>query len=257
MTSVPDRACPLTASELYLFDTMGFIRLPELLSRAAARRMLDATMALPSRVMAGRGDKERFDDLIDGDPTFMDLARSDGVLGRAESVINQPFRLVENYALRRTGPSGFYLHNGQSEVLRYGVGREARRNMSLDHTYHDGRLYCLHVKMLVYLTDVNIDDDGPFCYLQGSHKANFARFPNGEPLSERPPLTREHFPSLNTARARAGDALLLNEALLHGTLPKTTTSERVVLAFSFAPTFVTDWQEVDHSSDDLRRLGHY
>ena len=257
MTLLPVRSHPLTAEEMYLFDTMGFVRMPGFLSGCAVQHLMGATTALPSRIMAGRGDKERFDDLVDGDPSFMELARSDGALGPAESVINQPFRLVESYALRRTGPSVFYLHNGYSEVLRYGPGRVVGRNMGLEHTYHDGRLYCLLVKMLVYLTDVLADEDGPFCYLQGSHKANFARFPDGEPLTERPPLGHEHFASLSTAPVRAGDAILLNEALLHGTLPKTTTSERVVLAFTYAPTFVTDWREIDHSSDDLRRLGHY
>lgn len=251
------RTHALNDAELYLFDTMGFVQLPGFLEPDRVEELLAATRTLPSRIMAGRGDKERFDDLVGGSPLFADLVHRDAMLGPAESVINQPFRLVESYALRRSGPSVFYLHNGHSEVLRYGAGREVRRNMSLDHTYHDGKLYCLLVKVLVYLTDVEADEDGPFCYLQGSHKANFARFPAGESLAQRPPLTREHFPSLGTAPARAGDVLLLNEALLHGTLPKTSTSERVVLAFSFAPAFVTDWQEIDLTSTDLRRVGHY
>jgi len=257
MTSGTTPLHALTDTELYLFDTMGFIKFPGFLSRAATQDLLAETRSLPSRMMAGRGDKERFDDLVGGSAVFADLVHGDRVLGPAESVINQPFRMVESYALRRTGPSVFHLHNGHSEVLRYGAGREVRRNMGLHHTYHDGRLYCLLVKTLVYLTDVVSDEDGPFCYLQGSHKANFARFPGEEPLADRPPLNREHFPSLATVAVRAGDALLLNEALLHGTLPKTTTSERVVLAFSFAPAFVADWQEIDLTSTELRRVGHY
>jgi Phytanoyl-CoA dioxygenase (PhyH) len=207
--------------------------------------------------MAGRGDKERFDDLVGRSPRFAEFAGHDGLIGPARSVINQPMRLIESYALRRSGPSVFYLHNGNSEVVHIGGGRTVRRNMGLDHTYHDGRLYCMFVKMLVYLDDVSTEDDGPFCYLQGSHKANFACFPEGAEAIGRPALTRPRFPSLETAPAAAGDAIPLNEALHHGTLPKSTPSERTVLAFGYAPAFVGDWKEIDIESADLARLGHY
>lgn len=257
MTSTPTRSHPLTDSELYLFDTMGFVVLSGLLPYDAVEGFRAQALALSSRIMPGRGDKERFDDLAGHSAAFAELARSPGLLSPAESVINQPFRLIESYALRRSGPSVFYLHNGNSEVLRYGGDRVVRHNMSFDHTYHDGKLYCLFVKMLVYLSDVRSDADGPFCHLQGSHKANFARFPDSEDIAPRPTLTKENFPSLATVPASAGDAILLNEALLHGTLPKTTASERVVLAFSYAPTFVTDWREISIESSAYGQLGHY
>ncbi|MGH8902503.1 MAG: hypothetical protein ACRDYA_12695 [Egibacteraceae bacterium] len=57
--------------------------------------------------------------------------------------------------------------------------------------------------------------------------------------------------------AEPGDAVLLNEALLHGTLPKTSDGERIVLPFSYAPAFDADWQEVDVHSPDIHKLGHY
>lgn len=257
MISMPTRSHPLTDSELYLFDTMGFVSLPGFLSSGGVELLRSEALALSSQIMSGRGDKERFDDLAGRSSIFAELARSPGLLAPAESVINQPFRLIESYALRRSGPSAFYLHNGNSEALRYGGSRVARRNMSFDHTYHDGKLYCIFVKLLIYLSNVWTDADGPFCYLQGSHKANFARFPDSEEITPRPALTVANFPSLTTAPASAGDALLLNEALLHGTLPKFTTDERIVLAFSYAPAFVTDWHEIDIESTVYGQLGHY
>lgn len=257
MTFAPDRAHALSARELYLFDTMGFVKIPQFLTRETAQACRAEVLDLPSRLMEGRGDKERFDDLVGHSPHFDALAGGEAMLACVEPVVNQPLRLIESYALRREGASVFYLHNGNSEVLRYGRDSVVRRNMSVSHSYHDGKLFCMFVKVLIYLTDVHGDDDGQFCYLQGSHKANFPWFPDPESFAARPALTLENFPSLASVQASAGDALLLNEALLHGTLPKSSDGERLVLAFSYAPAFVTDWKEIDIESNDIAKLGHY
>jgi hypothetical protein len=45
--------------------------------------------------------------------------------------------------------------------------------------------------------------------------------------------------------------------LLHGTLPKTSPGERIVMAFSYAPAFVADWKGIDKDSTDITKLGHY
>lgn len=257
MTFTPNRTEALSAEELYLFDTMGFVRVPGFLSREVAEECRSEVVRLPSRRMEGRGDKERFDDLVSRSSHFDDLARSEAMLACVEPVINQPLRLIESYALRREGDSIFYLHNGNSEILQYGENRSAQRNMSFSHTFHDGKLFCMFVKVLVYLSDVREQEDGPFCYLQGSHKANLPWFRDPESAEARPALTKENFPSLEYVLANTGDALLLNEALLHGTLPKTTGGERLVLAFSYAPAFVSDWKEIDKRSADIGKLGHY
>jgi ectoine hydroxylase-related dioxygenase (phytanoyl-CoA dioxygenase family) len=115
----------------------------------------------------------------------------------------------------------------------------------------------LFVKVLIYLTDVRGEDDGPFCYLQGSHKANLPWFSESELAHEKPALTKENFPSLELLHAEAGDAVLINEALLHGTLPKTSGGERLLMAFSYAPAFITDWKAIDIRSTDIGQLGHF
>lgn len=251
------RSAPLSAKELYLFDTMGVLRIPGFLSSDAVEQCRAEVLRLPSRVMAGRGDKERFDDLVMRSPHFDELARSNEIRQCVEPLINQPYRLIESYALRREQDSVFYLHNGNSEVLLYGHDRSVERNMSYSHTFHNGKLYCMFVKVLVYLSSLRHEADGPFCYLQGSHKANWPWFPESELGSEKPSLTKENFPSLDFAYAEAGDVFILNEALLHGTMPKTTVGERLVMAFSYAPAFVADWKAVDIHSDDIAKIGHY
>ena len=145
--------------------------------------------------MEGRGDKERFDDLVASIAACQELAASQAVRACVEPLINQPYRLIESYALRRDQDSVFYLHNGNSEILRYGSST-VQRNMSFSHTFHDGKLFCMFVKVLIYLTDVAAQEDGPFCYLQGSHKANWPRFPDPDSAEAQPDLTTANFPSL-------------------------------------------------------------
>jgi hypothetical protein len=257
MNFIPTRSEELSVEELYLFDTMGFIRIPGFLTREATHGCRSEVLGLPSRRMEGRGDKERFDDLVSRSQGLDNLARSQGMQGCVEPLINQPYRLIESYALRRERDSIFFLHNGNSEILVYGTDRTVQRNMSFSHTFHGGKLFCMFIKVLIYLSDVERREDGPFCYLQGSHKANWPWFRSPEHAEAMPELTRANFPSLDYVRVKAGDALVLNEALLHGTLPKTSDGERLVMAFSYAPAFVSDWKEVDKGSTDIRKLGHY
>jgi hypothetical protein len=207
--------------------------------------------------MEGRGDKERFDQLISRSSCLNDLACSRAIHNCVEPLINQPYRIIERYALRRERDSIFYLHNGNSEILHYGAGQAVQRNMSFNHTFHDGKLFCMFIKVLMYLSDVEREEDGPFCYLQGSHKANWPWFREPGDTAKPPALTRANFPSLAYVPVEAGDALVLNEALLHGTLPKTSSGERIVMAFSYAPAFVADWKEIDKQSPDITKLGHY
>lgn len=254
MRFAPTRTERFSADELYLFDTMGYLRIPGFVSPHVVTDCRQEVMTMPSGFMTGRGDKERFNDIVQRSADFAEMASGDAMLACVEPVINQPLRLIESYALRRVGDSVFYLHNGNSEIVEY-AGSSVGRNMSFSHTFHDGKLFCMFIKVLVYLTDVLAPEDGPFCYLQGSHKANFPRFPDAK--AERPALTTENFSSLRQVPVRAGDALILNEALLHGTLPKSTPGERLLLAFSYAPAFVADWNEIDKDSADIAKVGHF
>jgi hypothetical protein len=207
--------------------------------------------------MSGRRDKRRFDALAQRSPLLGALAASKAIRECVQPLINQPYRLIESYALYRQSDSVFYLHNGRSEYLVYGDDCRVQRNMSFAHTFHNGKLYCMFIKFLVYLNDVTKLEDGPFCYIQGSHKANFSCFEGTIEESGKPELTQENFPSLVNVPVEAGDALILNEALLHGTLPKTSGGGRLVVAFSYAPCFVADWTAADIATDDVHRVGHY
>lgn len=253
----PLRSEPLTPRELYLFDTTGVLKIPSFLSPDDVQLFRDTILACPSRVLPGRRDKVRYDNLTSHSTMLNDFAQNSSVIACIEPLINQPFRLIESYGLLRQENSIFYLHNGLSEHINYGIDRHVQRNMSFTHTYHNGKLYCMFIKCLVYLTDVKTDEDGAFCYIQGSHKANFPWFLSSIDESDKPSLTKENFPSLDTTHVHAGDIVLLNEALLHGTLPKTNEGQRLVAAFSYAPCFIADWTAVDTLSNDIHKIGHF
>jgi hypothetical protein len=147
----PARTQTLSEQELYLFDTTGFLRVRGFLNGKDLERCREAVFSCPSRIMAGRGDKRRFDNLAGHNADLDVLARSKAIHDCVQPLINQPYRLIESYGLYREKDSAFYLHNGNSEHLAYGDGRRAQRNMSLSHTFHNGKLYCMLVKVIVLL----------------------------------------------------------------------------------------------------------
>ncbi len=155
------RTTPLSAKELYLFDTTGHLEIRGMLDSATVEYCREQVLALPSRIMPGRGDKRRFDDIINAVPALGELARSHHVRQLVTPLINQPYRVIESYALLRGKDSLFYLHNGYSELIRYGSTPSIARNTSYSHSYHDGKLYCNFIKILLYLSDQHSDAEKP------------------------------------------------------------------------------------------------
>ncbi|MGC0420177.1 phytanoyl-CoA dioxygenase family protein [Embleya sp. AB8] len=244
----------LSPEELYLFDTTGFLLVRDAFGAhevASFRAELDRLPAGDS----GFSNTARYTDLPEASPVFRRLALDDRLVFRAREVVNQPLRLLEGYALRRGPDSVLYLHGGNAELLDLGEG-SVGRDMSITHTYHDGKLYCPYVKALIYLSDVQTPDDGAFCYIQGSHKANFPLLRPRAERGVRTSLIDDGFPTLTDVLVRSGDLLLLNEALMHGTRRKRSPGDRLLVAFGYGPTFLTDWRELDGETSDLRGSGY-
>lgn len=151
--------------------------------------------------------------------------------------IGYPHRLLESYALIRTRGM-LDLHGGGAE---YVAGSDVR-DISARSWAAAGRSYALRVKVLVYLDDVVLHQDGRLAYIEGSHKAEFAfhrAFPGGR---------HEAADLMRTIEMRAGDAIWLNEALLHGAERKESPSPRRLLAYTFGPTFMASWIELEQQS---------
>jgi hypothetical protein len=221
----------------YLFDACGYLKRSRLIGADEVVELRDrlAPHWQPTRSVA----IERIRSLVDvpGLATIGERLAQELALGR---YINQPFRLIESYALRRSAGSSQGLHNGFSQRQQSPWG-SASRTMWRHHTYHDGKTYCMMVKVLLYLTDVTCTADAPFCLVEGSHKANYALPLSGSDIDAA--MAADALPNVRTVSVAAGDVIVLNEALMHGTLPKTSEAPRIVLAFSYAPRFVADYDE--------------
>lgn len=245
----------LSDQDLYLFDTMGFLHVENFLAENEVQTYRSELGTLHT-APCDFANTVRFEKLAQQSELFQALACNPGITRRINDVINQPYRLIESYATRRTAGSVLHLHGGLSEMLHYEQGT-ASRTMSIYHTFHNGKIYCMYVKALIYLEDIQKLEDGPFCYIQGSHKANYplhqVRLQDGKLV----PLAQVGFPSLSTLYVKAGDLLLLNESLMHGTYPKISHEpERTILAFSYAPSFASDWRPLERPIGDIFTSGY-
>ena len=246
----------LSQEKLYLFDTQGFVVMEDVLSSSQIRMAKRELKSMRSSAKFYL-NTERFDNLVNSSQNFKKFAEKPEILARITQLINQPIRLIESYALNRLKDGFLYLHNGYSQELVYEQDIKASLNMSINHTYHNGRLYCMFLKAIFYLDDIQTVEDGPFCYIQGSHKANFP-FPwPKDNIGKHIPIAISGFPSLSTVPVKAGDVLIINEALLHGALPKKSNCERWMMAFSYAPSFVSDWKPLNRANNDIYTAGHY
>lgn len=244
----------LTDMELYLFDTTGILHVSGVLSPEEVesyRQELDTLEPAPY----GFSNSRRYEQLADQSSKFRSLATDPRILDRVRDTINQPLRLIESYSILRQAGSILFLHGGLSEPMEYDHG-VASRTMAVYHTYNDGRLYCMSVKALLYLTDITELEDGPFCFVQGSHKANYPLLPLRMRDGKVVPLAEVGFPTLNTLYVKAGDMVLLNEALMHGTHRKTSPQERALLAFTYSPSFASDWKPLERARDDIFESGY-
>ncbi|SVC61986.1 uncharacterized protein METZ01_LOCUS314840, partial [marine metagenome] len=105
------------------------------------------------------------------------------------------------------GAEGFWFHEGGEPFDR-----------SRGYLYRNGRMYSGMTNMAVQLTDVG-PEDGGFACLPGSHRANFP-CPDDIRLYE---AAQSRFAQIP---AKAGDAILFVECLMHGTLPWRATHQR-------------------------------
>lgn len=240
-----------TALNTYLFDTCGYVRHEGYFS---PQKVVALKALLQDYWPETRSDgTRRILSLIDISDELRQLATELAKDLQLYSYINQPFRLTESYALHRTPRSVQPLHNGFSEPNTSAWGTSSKA-MWRYHAYHDGKLYCMMVKVLVYLTDILTIDDGPFFFIEGSHKANYRLpLPQNEIKEGIVPIS---LPSLRSILTRAGDVTVINEALAHGTYSKESPDPRIVMAFSYAPSFVMDYRRLsDAAGNDIWTAG--
>lgn len=111
-------------------------------------------------------------------------------------------------------------------------------------SYHDGHFYNGLISVSFELYDTH-GNDGGFCCIPGSHKANLRLPENWRDLSKGIPNVVKRVP------ANAGDVILFTEALTHGTLPWEVEDTRKTLFYKYSPNG-TAWSRDYYDPEDYR-----
>jgi len=227
----------------YAFDCRGYIVRQSFLAPVEIQAAHDCLAKLSFTPESWHAAQHRASDIHLSDGLLRSLSERLFEDPLTTQLINYPHRLLESYAIARDY-GALDLHGGASEFL---AGTSAR-----DHSARTfiiaGRIYALRLKVLIYLDDVRLPEDGRLAYVEGSHKAEFAfhrAFPRGR---------EDAHHLIRTIEVRAGDAVWLNEALLHGAEAKTSASRRRLLAYTFGPSFMASWSDLMPQS--MTRAGY-
>lgn len=227
--------------ERYLFDLNGYIVVRSAMNPDEVRALLDdvrgagveAALETTSYVHAGfpagyydaggRQDGEYrylFDSfLLDWGPATRSLVAHPAVLHYIAALVGPDFRLDHAYAVLSRGRTRSHpLHNGAAPF-----------DPTQMYLHRDGRMFNSMVVVQVALTEVAVDDGG-FCCIPGSHKANFPLPPEA--------LDPDHLdemwaPNVRSIPMQPGDVLIFTEAVTHGAKGWRGAGDRVALLYKY------------------------
>ena len=212
-------------SEKYLFDVHGYLLIENAVSAeevAAANAAIDAhadetqgkfpDLSHGSTTLKGEKGRRDLEGMLEWEKPHCDVFRNMIAHPRFEPYLQEllgpGFRLARFDILTMDeGTEGFWFHEGGEPHDR-----------SRGFLYRNGRMFCGLTNVAVQLTDVG-PQDGGFACLPGSHKANF-------PCPDDIRLYQTHQERIQQLPAKAGDAILFVETLMHGALPWVASHQR-------------------------------
>ena len=247
-----------TALEDYEFDLRGFLVLRGALDPGEVHRLNEAYNRFPHLSNAEWvGNAQRRDytkdtgfelhNVLDcGDRTF-------------EFLIDHPSWIdhVAHYA----GEEGTYVEGVSIDeniaTIRHAGGHHPVHSGGFEspvrtqYSYRDGGFRCGQVNVLLALTDIG-PGDGATMVIPGSHKSNLAHplagdYARGDRMDALPGAVEVH--------AKAGDALMFVDSLMHGGSSRTTVEgERRVIILRYGPSWVRTRFGYTWSDDLLARI---
>jgi ectoine hydroxylase-related dioxygenase (phytanoyl-CoA dioxygenase family) len=212
-------------TEKYLFEVHGYLVIEGVLSaeelavaNAAVDHHVDRIgirpndLANESRTLKGTSGRGDLGGMLTWEKPYCEVFRNMMVHPRLkpylEELLGPGFHLEGlNMITMDQGAEGFWFHEGAEPHDR-----------SRGFYYRNGRMFCGMTNIGVQLTDAG-PGDGGFAVLPGSHKANF-------PCPDEIRLYHEHQDRIVQPQAKAGDAILFVECLMHGALPWTAAHQR-------------------------------
>ena len=213
-----------TELEDYLFDLRGYLVFEKAVSTDHVRQLntdLDPYVSMKLgewRQNVHRLKEHEIHNIIEISESF-------------EQLIDLPSWL--DHINRYVGSDGLFIDEafvnvrGKGGEMRLHSGAHKRR-VRTQFRFHNNEFRCGQIVFLLALTDISLGDGGTMV-IPGSHKSNL-------------PLPRDWIAKGNPAGglvkgvpARAGDAIVFTETLVHGTLPWTVDAPRQTAFYKFSP----------------------
>ncbi len=225
----------LTAQERYVLDLNGYVVLRGVLDAGQVAYLNEVIddRALPSPTSTIQS--QRFTGMLMWDKAFRDLLSHPRVLSVMAEMVGDRLRLDHCYGIvMAPGTDGLGLHGGGTpfDPAQYA-------------TFSGGRMHHGLSVAMYSLVDVG-PDEGGFCCIPGSHKANYG-VPNG---IDRAP---EHLAVVRQVPHRAGDVIVFTEALTHGTSTWLAPHQRRHVLYKYSPGNST-WGVPEEPSPELAAL---
>jgi phytanoyl-CoA dioxygenase PhyH len=245
--------------EKYQFDLNGFIVVKRLLSREDVKRYLAAAEGLENRVARkldeppnyvghfsieyhydkelgcssykndwGGGLQYIVDDFFNASSEFDSLVNHGPTMAYVSEMAMGPFQLVSSELRFRYKGNVTLTHMGGVIDARNRfefVGRPVFDSATGAKAHRDFNL--LTVRIIYALHDVPIEN-GAFCAVPGSHKANFFSPYGDDPTKE---------PGMIGIALDAGDVLFFTENLRHGGLPNLSDTPRKTIHLAIGPAW--------------------
>lgn len=216
----------MTDEELYFFDTFGYLKVEQVIDKAAAKQAFDASQRVIKEhpelyADAVYGDK--YSNAFMFDKTLERLPRSPDILGYACALLNNMPRLLGGLLMVNGNKHTDHKFHCQKEIDRYRVENAP----GFFGNYGTRSIYCDLFTCFLYLTDVR-PGDGGLVIIPGSHKSEFY-YPKEKPY----PLDME---GAITITANAGDMIIMPLRLVHAAHKwQPTDRDRVMMFYTFVP----------------------
>ncbi|MEE3193077.1 MAG: phytanoyl-CoA dioxygenase family protein [Candidatus Poribacteria bacterium] len=228
----------MNADERYLFDLMGYVIIPDVLTAEEVKqcnqaidhhigqlREMPNSLAGGSEALAGTSHRKDMGGMLSWDrpwcEPFRQLLIHPNVSSYLETILGKSYRLDH-------GPGLIAMDEGTEGGTLHGGGIE-RPNFSEAYFFKDGRIYCGLTVVEFMLADEG-PGDGGLGLIPGSHKANLS-------CPRAMKLYQEYRQYVVEVHAKAGDAVVFTETLTHGTLPWKAKHQRRALLYKFSPGF--------------------
>jgi len=229
----------MTAREKFLFDLEGFLVVPNFLTAEEVIRLNEAVDAnadqivddrnantMGSALLAGSQKRRILKDLLvlphPWCEPFRELLTHPKLIPYLNTMLGVGWKMDHS-------PVMFVAEEGAEGLALHGAGNRVPFPAAA-YSYANGEMRCGLISVEIHLSP-NAEGDGGFAVIPGSHKANFPMPVGVQHCVEDQGIIRN--PACN-----AGDALIFNEATLHGTLPWHRKHQRRTLLYRYSPGYL-------------------